>query len=161
MRNALFCSLLLLASTSACSESETPDSSANETSANQAAPAANATQTASADWRQMAECSSRMSAMARMWGAVSTTKSGEEASRFLQMEVDRQAAANRLSSEARRLEMEAAPAGTLFDPEQGEVTRIMRETDAAIEQERARQPFEEFATWLGREADRCAPLVPA
>ena len=155
----LACLLATLgAATSACSQSS-PDGSAKTPSGPATNNAATPTAAAPADWRRLAECSSRVGAVARFYGAVSTSKTGADGARYLDMQFERERAAQRMQSEAERLEMESASDPLTFNPASSEVRRIRRDTDAAIERERERLPFEEFAVWLGRESDRCASLV--
>lgn len=124
-----------------------------------AAPSATATAPV-ADFRQLAECAAKMDAISRLYRAIASQSSGDEASQMNAMADQRSRAG--FDFRMRAEDSERAPQGSSGPAQGGEgsqVSRIVSETEAALEAQRARVPFEEFAIWLGREADGCAPLV--
>jgi hypothetical protein len=136
-----------------CSESQSGNTMANAAGA--AAPGA-AAPAPPADFRRLAECAAKMEAVGRLYSAVASQSSGAEAEQMRARASERSRAGFNLRMRAEDSERAAASAGA---PAGSQVPRIITETEAALEAERARQPFGDFAIWLGREADQCAPLV--
>ena len=116
------------------------------------APANGSASAGAPEYRRLAECASKFEAVARMYDAMADTVGGAQA-------IDLVARAGERRTAAISLNARAESAAIMANAPEGEVARIRRETDASIEAERARQPFEAFALWVGREADACAPLA--
>ena len=156
MSSRLWPALVLLALPPGCSQPSGDTANSTNTQSNAAAPASTAQPAAAADWRQLAECSSKLEAVARLFSAIASQGSDAQSQEMLTRSLDRQSAAMRFQQRANQLAQSTADGGA--NPE---VERIRTETAARLEAERARQPFEDFAVWLGREADGCAPLDAA
>ena len=124
-----------------------------------AAPSATATAPV-ADVRQLAECAAKMEAISRLYRAIASQSSGDEATQMNFMADQRGRAGFDLRMRAEDSER-ASPgtSGTAPGSAGSQVPRIISETEAALEAQRGRVPFDEFAIWLGREADGCAPFV--
>ena len=130
--------------------------------ANAAAPAAGNTAASGGDeLRTLAECSSTLEAVARLYQAMSSSAGASEAMNLIATGSERTTAALTLELRADTIERQRNPNAIMLRREDTEVAHIRTARAAAIEAERARQPFEQFAIWLGRESDRCMPLVPA
>lgn len=142
-----------------CSE---PQSSREEANATADAAPATAAPASAPDFRQLAECSAKLDAVSRFYRAVASQSSGDEAAEMSATADQRSRGAFELRMRAEDRERTASASSQPGAGSAGsQVPTIIEETEAALEAERARQPFEDFAVWLGREADRCAPLVPA
>jgi hypothetical protein len=148
----LACSLILGTACSQRSESNSQATAGGNAAAPKAAPAA------APDFRELAACAAKMEAVGRLYRAIASQSSGEQAAQMNSRASQRGRAGFELRIKAEQSER-AADASS--GPGKSQVPTIIRETEATLEAERSRQPFEDFAIWLGREADRCAPLVPA
>lgn len=162
MRSSILLVVTLLVLTPACSQPAGNGEANDQASRGEADAPNNGTAIVqAADWRRIAECSSKMDAVARVYNAASVKSSGDEGKKLFDMAAQREKDAFRFKSEAQRLEMESTPdAALVLNPTDSEVEKIRRKTETAIESERGRQPFEDFVIWVGREADRCAAVMP-
>lgn len=139
-----------------CSQRE---ASNDQSEAADAAPSATATAPV-ADVRQLAECAAKMDAISRLYRAIATQSSGDEAAQMNAIADQRSRAGFDLRMRAEDSERASAgPSVPAPGPAESQVPRIISETEAELEAQRGRVPFDEFAIWLGREADGCAPFV--
>ena len=171
MRIRFLCLIGAAALAAGCSQQGTNTAASNGPAANEwaapepantAAPATTNGTTAAAgqdDYRRMAECASRLEAVARMYSAMAQGMTGGRAIELITMSSERRSAAIMLNFRAESAELIQNPNAVSQPQAEREVPRIRRETDAAIEAERRRRPFEDFAIWVGREADGCAALA--
>jgi hypothetical protein len=105
-------------------------------------------------FQQLSECAATLGQMAVLYDAIADRERGSQ-----HEEMAGRASARR--SAAAAFELEAGTLGTSLGHNAADIDRIKTARRAIIERERSSQPdFGEFAIWLGREADRCAALVP-
>ena len=95
----------------------------------------------------------KVGAVSRLYRAVASQSSGDEAAEMNGRADQRDRAASDLRMRAEDAERAASSPGSAG------VAQVIRETEAALEDERRLRPFEDFAIWLGRESDRCATPV--
>lgn len=136
MRNAVI-ALTMAAALAACNNGANP---ADEASATAKA----------ADYKQLASCSAKMAAVGKLYHAIASQKTGAEAEELDNIGTQRGASGYMFMREAHKL---AGPASA-------EVDALIKEEEARIQAEMDKQPFEEFAVAIGKEADKCAPLLP-
>ena len=153
MRGALLMSAILSAQLTACSEGTAP-AAENQTASSESAAAPPAEPTGEEGVRRYAECASTLDAVANLYSAIASQSSGADAE-----EMSRTASAR--SSAAREFDARAIDlASALPNAPPNLVGQLMSARNEQLEQERQRQPFEDFAVWLGREADQCAAIAP-
>lgn len=141
-------SLVVLAA--GCSNEQTSNGLTDVASDASPAPTA---QAPAADFRQLAECVAKLGAVSRLYRAVASQSSGDQAAEMSGRADQRDRAASDMRMRAEEAERAASSPGSAG------VAQVIRETEAALEDERRQRPFEDFAVWLGRESDRCATLV--
>lgn len=151
MRNSLLIAAASLLAACTGGETEPANGSANEAAAAAAAPAL---PTGEEGVRRYAECASTLNAVSNLYNAIASQSSGAEQEEMLQSASARGIAALEFEMRATQLLRDVPNAPV------DQVSRVMAERRDALERERERQPFEDFAIWLGREADQCAAIAP-
>lgn len=95
-------------------------------------------------------CQASFDAVARLYNVLSGQSSGSEREEMAATATRRAAAAEAYRGIARSVGGHIG-----HSPEQ--IDAAIKAATAAVDAEFQKRPFEDFATWVGREADRCPP----
>lgn len=136
-----FALIIALAALSACSGEDSGAASAD----------ASADASGGGDYHSAAQCSAKMEAVSALYAAIASSSSGDTATQMRETADLRATAARVLKAKAEEYAGDAS----------GEVATIIAETREMIEANQESMAFEDFASWVGKEADGCAPMVQA
>lgn len=156
MKLAIVTTMVTAALVAACSDAEAPAGNGTASAAPVAAPApaAPGLSTGEEGVRRYAECAHTLNALANLYSAIASSSTGAEQERMLQAASSESLAA--LEFERRATELTSGVPN--LPP--GHVQSLMDGRRDRLQEEQDRQPFEDFAVWLAREADQCATIAP-
>jgi len=97
-----------------------------------------------------ANCYAQLGAVSRLFSAIAEQSSGAERQDLADRAVSREFAANQYQLLANRLAGEIGQSAEVTD-------QAFKQAEAAVEREFNAREFEDFAVWVGEQADQCPP----
>lgn len=148
MKLRIFAATPIAALLAACSPSAGDEANAGETEdAALAAPALSG----EAGFTTAANCYVQLGAVSRLFSSIAEQSEGAERQEMADLAVARELAANQYQIMANRLAEEIG--------QSAEVTnQAFNQAQAAVDREFGAREFQDFAVWVGEEADKCPPL---
>lgn len=109
-----------------------------------------AAETNKAGYEIAVRCQASLDAVSRLYSALSNQSEGAEREEMGALAVERELAATNYRDIAQRV-------GAHIGHSKADIGKMIKAAHAAVQAEYDKRPFEDFAVWVGEEADRCPP----
>jgi len=151
MKLRIFTAAPIVALMAACSPSAGDEANAGEAEdAALAAPAAASALSGEAGFTTAANCYVQLGAVSRLFSALAEQSEGAERQEMADLAIARELAADQYQLMANRLAEEIG--------QSAEVTnQAFNQAQAAVDREFGAREFQDFAVWVGEQADQCPP----